>query len=93
MLENAAVQIGKLLDLHLVAIDSWEELLDPPESLGKTNIGVLRAGSSWHARVAATSVSVQKKLRTVVLPTQPLCTVCGADIVRSMGKFAQILIL
>lgn len=92
-LENAAVQIGKLGDRRLIAIDCWEELLDPPEGLGEVNVGVLRAGNSWHARVAAMSISVQKRLRTVVLPIEPLCTVCGIDSFRNMGAFAQILIL
>lgn len=92
-MEFAAVQIGNATVRSLVSIDSWEELLDPPENLGHTNIGVLRACNNWHARLAAMSVSVQQQLRTVVLPTEPLCTVCGAGAFQNMADFAQILIL
>ena len=91
-MEMAAVQIGKITAKRLVSIDSWEELLDPPENLGTTNIGVLRACNDWHARLAAMSVSVQQGLKTVVLPTEPLCTLCGARACRYMADFAQILI-
>lgn len=91
-MENAAVQIGRASGRRLVSISSWEELLDPPGKLGSTCIGVVRAFDSWHARVATMSVSVQRRLRTVVLPTEPLCTICGADVYRNMAEFAQILI-
>lgn len=93
VLDNAAVQIAKITGKQLVSIDSWEELLDPPEGLGTTNIGVLRACDNWDARVAATAVCVQQRLRTVVLPTESLCTICGVDALRNMADFAQILIL
>ena len=93
IIENAAVQIAKITDKQLVSIDSWEELLDPPEGLGTTNIGVLRAYDNWHARVAAASVCVQQRLRTVVLPIESLCTICGVDGFQTMADFAQILIL
>ena len=93
ILENAAVQIAKTTEKQLVSIDSWEELLDPPEGLGTTNIGVLRAYDNWHARVAAASICVQQRLRTVVLPTESLCTSCGVDGFRNMADFAQMLIL
>lgn len=91
-MENAAVQIGRASGKRLVSISSWEELLDPPGNLGITSIGVVRASDSWHARLATMSVSVQRRLRTVVLPTEPLCTICGADVYRNMASFAQILI-
>ena len=91
-MENAAVQIERVSGRRMVSISSWEELLDPPGNLGSTCIGVVRAFDSWHARLATMSVSVQRRLRTVVLPTEPLCTICGADAYRNMAEFAQILI-
>ena len=91
-MENAAVQIGRASGKRLVSISSWEELLDPPGNLGITCIGVVRAFDSWHARLATMSVSVQRRLRTVILPTEPLCTICGADVYRHMANLAQILI-
>ena len=90
--ENAVLQIGRACGRRLVSISSWEELLDPPENLGSTCIGVVRAFDSWHARLATMSVSVQRRLRTVVLPTESFCTICGADVYRNMAEFAQILI-
>ncbi|KAL8793911.1 MAG: hypothetical protein Q9195_003530 [Heterodermia aff. obscurata] len=91
-METAVTQIGRVSDKQLVSIDSWEELLDPPARLGVSSIGVVRAFDNWHARVATTSVSVQKELRTVVLPTERLCTVCGAFVFEDIEAFAQILI-
>ena len=91
-MEIAVTQIEKISRRQLVSINSWEELLDTPADLGASSIGVVRAFDNWHARVATTSVSVQKKLRTVVLPTEPYCTVCGAFKFAEMEVFAQILI-
>jgi hypothetical protein len=61
---------------EIVSIDNWDELLDPPESLGKTQVGVIRACNNWHARLATMSVSVQKKHNTFVLPSHELCKYC-----------------
>lgn len=92
-IENFATQMGKAVSKRLVAIDNWDELLDPPERLGELNIGVVRGGDNWHARLALMSVSVQKKHRTAVLPMQPLCTVCGSQSIKNMAGFAEILIM
>ena len=91
-LEIPVTQIGRISRKQLVSINSWEELLEPPAGLGASSIGVVQAFEDWHARVATMSVSVQKGLRTVVLPTEPLCTVCGSFIFADMEAFAQILI-
>ncbi|KAL9042319.1 MAG: hypothetical protein Q9214_003818, partial [Letrouitia sp. 1 TL-2023] len=64
--QTAAAQVGKASNKRLISIDNWEELLDPPEQLGIATIGVVRACNSWHARLAAMSISVQKGHRTVV---------------------------
>lgn len=89
--------IIKLMDINhlkkLVSIDNWDELLDPPERLGETQVGVVRACNNWHARLTAMSVSVQKNHRTVVLPTQGLCEDCGVKSLEEYAKFAEILIL
>ncbi|EFR01728.1 hypothetical protein MGYG_04729 [Nannizzia gypsea CBS 118893] len=45
-----------MLTGDLTSIDSWEELLDPP--LG---VGVFRAHGNWVARLAATSILMQRK--------------------------------
>ena len=95
-LQDVTVQIGKAAAKRLVSIDSWDELLDPPEGLGIRTIGVVRTGSNWQARLVATSVSVQKRHRTMVLPTipmVPLCTVCGWRALRNIADFPEILIL
>ena len=91
-LQVPVTQIGRISRKQLVSITSWEELLDPPAGLGASSIGVVQAFKDWHARVATMSVSVQKGLRTVVLPTEPLCTVCNSFIFADMEAFAQILI-
>lgn len=93
---SPAGNIIKLMDIptkQLVSIDNWDELLDPPERLGETRIGVIRAGSNWQARLATMSVSVQMKHRTVVLSTRGVCESCGVEILKKCKQFAQILIL
>ncbi|MCJ1380103.1 hypothetical protein MMC17_003206 [Xylographa soralifera] len=61
----------------LVSVDNWEELIDNPEDLNDNRMGVVRAHGNWLARLAVASVSVQKGLRTLVLPTAPvICWHC-----------------
>jgi hypothetical protein len=49
--------------IKLVSIDNWDELLDmPSEDM------VIRAHGNWLARLAAATISIQKKRRTVFLP-------------------------
>ncbi|KAF2247598.1 hypothetical protein BU26DRAFT_520702 [Trematosphaeria pertusa] len=62
---------------RLLSVDNWEELLDVPEGLGKSNIGVVRAYDNWLARLAAACVSVQKGYRTVINPTKAVCWHCA----------------
>ncbi|KAL8789433.1 MAG: hypothetical protein Q9213_001190 [Squamulea squamosa] len=90
--ENAAVQIGKACDKQFVSIASWEELLDAPGDLGRSTVAVVRAYDNWHARVATMSVCVQMGLSTWVLPTDPLCTVCGNNVFVNIAMKAQVLI-
>jgi hypothetical protein len=47
----------------LISIDSWDELLDMPAG----NI-IVRAHGNWLARLAAATISIQKRRRTVFLP-------------------------
>lgn len=91
--QTVAAQIGKASNKQLISIDNWEELLDPPEQLGIATVGVVRACGSWHARLAAMSVSVQRRHRTMVMPTHPLCTYCSAQEIQDIARFAEILIL
>ncbi|MCJ1371758.1 hypothetical protein MMC20_002977 [Loxospora ochrophaea] len=47
--------------VQMTAIDSWEELLDPPD-----NRAVVRAHNNWQARLAAGVLSVQLKKPTFI---------------------------
>jgi hypothetical protein len=60
-------------DGNTTSIDSWEEVLDPPE-----NIGVVRAHGNWAARLATLAVYRQKggKNVFVVRPTEDFCPKC-----------------
>lgn len=51
-------------DLDMISIDSWEELIDPSES-----IMVVRAGTSWMARVAAVSIASSKSYTCCYCPS------------------------
>lgn len=78
---------------RFVAIDNWDELLDPPEGLGISQIGVIRASDSWQARLATMSVCIQRTYRTTVLPKQPVCKFCVNRVIRFHETSTQIMIL
>lgn len=61
---------------QLVSIDSWDELLDPPERLG-TQSGVIRAHNNWQARLATLSVCVQMEYRTMIVSKGQVCEYCA----------------
>jgi hypothetical protein len=63
-IKHASSRIPKLL----ASFDTWEEILDAPERLGKDCVGVVRARDNWMGRLAAACVSIQKGYRTVLLP-------------------------
>lgn len=73
-----------------VSIDSWNELLDPPERLGDGQIGVIRARNNWQARLATMSVSVQMKYRTSIVPRGQVCNICLCE---ELWGHEQIIIL
>jgi hypothetical protein len=60
----------------ITSLDSWEELLDNPENLGRDNVGIVRAYNNLLARLAATCINIQKGLRTVLFPSRPACCQC-----------------
>ena len=55
---------------HLIALDCWEEFLDPPGSTA-----ILRASGNWQARLAAAAAAAQLGKRVVVLSEKP-CLQC-----------------
>ena len=57
----------------VMAIDSWDEFLDPP-----SNTFVVRAKDNWLARLAIAAVSSQKR-QLVLLVSQYLCWQCIRD--------------
>lgn len=62
--ETFIKRIGTAHSRQLISIDSWDELLDPPEKLGSQNIGVLRAVGNWQAKLAAFTICIQLGYRT-----------------------------
>ena len=76
-IEDAALVIRDKACQQLISIDCWEELLDPPETLGSSSIAVVRAGENWNARLATACVSHQKGYRTLILPmSKQVCCSC-----------------
>jgi hypothetical protein len=49
--------------IKLISIDNWDELLDMP-----SETMIIRAHGNWPARLAAASISIQKKRKTAFLP-------------------------
>ena len=64
---------GSKPDTECVALDSWEELLDPPDA-----VGIFRAKGNWAARLAAASIIRQRKAlsRAVLVGTKGYCLKC-----------------
>ena len=76
--DGAAIFMRDNSTKQLISIDCWEELLDPPHGIGQSCVGMVKAGNHWNARLATMCVSVQKGLRTQVLPNEkPLCFHCN----------------
>ncbi|KAL8825491.1 MAG: hypothetical protein Q9191_004389, partial [Dirinaria sp. TL-2023a] len=54
--EELVTRLKEASNRRLVAIDSWEELLDPPEGLGTRTLGIVRAVGNWQARLATATI-------------------------------------
>lgn len=71
-------QRGKLVPSmeDVASLDSWEELLDSPPS-----VGVVRASGNWVARLAAASVLVQKGQShcLTLMVDEPICWECTVE--------------
>lgn len=52
---------GSIPDVEVIALDNWEELLDPPR-----NVSVVRAHGNWQGRLAAASVSLMQGHPTIL---------------------------
>jgi hypothetical protein len=77
-------------DGNTTSIDSWEEVLDPPE-----NIGIVRAHGNWAARLAVLAVCRQKGEEGVfvVRPTEGFCPSClPAQFLLAQGQSTGIII-
>ena len=88
--EHIIKRIGTIYCRQLISIDSWDELLDPPENLGSHNIGVFRAVGNWQAKVAALAICIRLGYRTFLKPANS-CDACFLQIQRL--KDMQIYIL
>ena len=73
-------------EVDIVSIDSWDELLDEPNSTG-----IVRANGNWYARLAAASLLFQRRedSRVAMFPSEDVCLGCeikdremGADMLR-----------
>lgn len=76
--ELFAKHLAELYCRQLISIDSWEELLDPPERLGTQNIGVFRAADNWQAKLAAFSICWQLGYQIFLKPKDK-CDACILD--------------
>ena len=47
---------------QLISIDCWEELLEFPDTFGRTSIAIVRAAKSWNARFATICVYLAKRI-------------------------------
>lgn len=61
--ERCETNSNSVPSMKLVSIDNWDELLDMPSE----NM-IIRAHGNWLARLAAATISIQKKRRTIFLP-------------------------
>lgn len=63
-------------DKDIASLDSWEELLDAPPS-----VGVIRASYNWVARLCAAAILIRKGQGHCVVVTadEPICWACMAE--------------
>ncbi|KAF7502646.1 hypothetical protein GJ744_005400 [Endocarpon pusillum] len=62
---------GSAINLHLISIDNWVELLDQP-----LKHAVVRAHNNWQARLAATSICLGRDQPVRILPSAGFCGRC-----------------
>jgi hypothetical protein len=76
--------------MHMLSVDTWDEFIDYPRS-----IFIVRAEGNWVARLAATSLSIQRGHRTVVISHDPEIPVCWSCILDrySLGPAENDLVL
>ncbi len=67
------------LKYEATSIDTWEEFLDPPQT-----VMVVRASNSWMARLGAVSLAAQRGYNCRYLP--PHGEICWECVVRSLGQ-------
>jgi hypothetical protein len=71
--------------LNIIAIDNWDELLDPP----KDKVMVVRAHQNWVARLALMAVCWKLKYRTIIAPEKP-CWPCSLHLIKKNPVFRRI---
>ncbi|KIV87743.1 hypothetical protein, variant [Exophiala sideris] len=71
----------------ITSIDSWDELLDPPD-----NAGIVRAGkANWFVRLTAVVLGVQM-LRPVVIASDSVCWACVKDLEKVINLSMMIVV-
>jgi hypothetical protein len=66
---------------HLISVDNWDEFVEAPLD----GILVIRAHENWLARLAFTVLSVNRGVRTIVLPNDVCWTCCKTSIENVQG--------
>jgi hypothetical protein len=62
---------------QLIAVDNWDEFLDPPE-----HTAIFRASGNWQARLGAAAAAIQMGKKILVLPPEKPCLQClGTSVV------------
>lgn len=76
--ESFIKRLAMIYRRQLISIDSWDELLDPPDRLGSYNIGVFRAVGNWQVKLAAFTICMQLGYLTL-LKHADSCVECLID--------------
>lgn len=63
----------------VTSIDSWDELLDPPQ-----NTGVVRAKANWLARQAVAAFALQQS-RPLIVASGVICWGCVAEVMKTLS--------
>jgi hypothetical protein len=67
--------------LHFISVDNWDEFLEVPSD----GILVIRAHGNWLARLAFTVLSVNRGVRTIVLPNDVCWACCKTSMEGAQG--------
>ncbi|KEF52077.1 uncharacterized protein A1O9_11703 [Exophiala aquamarina CBS 119918] len=80
---QASSPAGSVPGVEVIALDNWEELLDPPR-----NVSVVRAHGNWQGRLAAANVSLMQGHPTILFRGHG-CWTCAVKVMEGFQSHSR----